>query len=472
MTPRERLKKANQSRSYLMLNWEYLRLGQNAAIVLVFLINQDLYFSENNLLTEDGYFYMTMAHMRDRILMEKDTQSRTVLQLKEEGFIDTDSRGCPSKRYFRINHDKIYNFLLQVKENPDNDFKCRKKRHSDFANCENREISKESISAKSAIQFSQNASLIKTNISKTKKESVSYYHASHDRLERPTSRVAPNNFEPNLNKKLTPKKEQPTRPTPVFRLKEKMPCPKVTKDIQEILDYWDSLGLKRRIPKTTTNSYAELVGFIRDLLNGTLFSAFKQNKTAIRKYSVGEVKSSLDNFALAVNNKDYFPMNKYFLETMSPSRFFYVKTEVYEDKKSYFLKFLIPPKKIAGSYMTAKKDNFPYVTNRLETWFKSTFAVVGIDGNFKKNDLVNCSIRLNNFYEANKDKLSNIQEHYGAVGIYEPINFLAKHLTMMFDKKLRNNPDNYSKITTSWLKNDITFDDDFPNYLKSERLMK
>ena len=471
MDPRKSLQETLQSQVFLMLNMKLLQyLGKNSALILAFLINKDLYFSENGMLTEDGYFYMTVNYMRDQVILEKDSQLRTIFKLKEKGFIDTDMRGSPPKRYFKINHTVIDEYLQQDLEGTDkylDSLKCRKNRNLKDANCENRDISKESISAKSDFQMSQKATLIKTNINKTKKESVYSYLASQDSLEQPTSRVAPIGRKPKINKET-----KPTRATPIFKLRDKMPCPRVTKEIQEILDHWNSLGLKRKIPKPTTSSYAELVGFIKDLLDGTLFSAFKYNKEAIRKYSVGEVKSSLNNFALAVNNKDYFPMNKYFLETMSPSRFFYIKTEVYEDRKSYFLKYLMPPKKIAGSYMTAKKDNFPYVTNRLETWFKSTFSVVGIDGNFKKNDLVNCSIRLNNFYETNKDKLSNIQEHYGAVGVYEPINFLAKHLTMMFDKKLRNNPNNYSKITTSWLKNDITFDDDFPNYLKSERLMK
>jgi hypothetical protein len=77
---------------------------------------------------------------------------------------------------------------------------------------------------------------------------------------------------------------------------------------------------------------------------------------------------------------------------------------------------------------------------------------------------------LQDFFETNKGKLF-LEDHYGAFNIYEPVNFLAKQLTRMFDKMLRENDGLYTIITTEWLKSPKTMAERFPSFLRSEQMM-
>lgn len=253
---------------------------------------------------------------------------------------------------------------------------------------------------------------------------------------------------------------------PVFKVKRLPPCPKVTKEIKEILDYWTELDLKKKIPSKDTYSYIELITFIEELLNGKLFSGFKKNKDVIRKYSVEEIKQGMKNFAIKALDKDYLPANKSLYQSISPQRFFYNKLLPREETKSMFLTSLLErPKKVSDQCFV--KNEYPFIVERLDVWYRKTLP----KNELVFADLIASSKRLASFYRTNMSKMPNIENHFDTIGVYEPIPFLTKHLTRMFDQMLRENPDLYNMISSSWLKSDKTFETRFPNYLKKLRIL-
>ena len=50
----------------------------------------------------EGWFYVTMAEIEEGINYKRTKQEKSVLTLKQKGYIDSVNKGLPLKKYFRI----------------------------------------------------------------------------------------------------------------------------------------------------------------------------------------------------------------------------------------------------------------------------------------------------------------------------------------------------------------------------------
>ena len=450
--------------SFLLVNRKlYRKIGLIPGCFLSLLIDKERYHNKNESLKEDDFFYETIESMETETSLTRYEQDIYIKKLLSLNLIETKLAGLPARRHFKIRYDTIQDILKAV---------CK-----ETANCEIPDTYEKTSEESNGTDCKTTANLFVADLQQTKTDkenssidTTSLCNTSNSVVCEPVKKTIKLRTTPLVIIPENPDKPDFTGLKPLIRVNRPQSHPKVTEEMKQILAHWQSKGFRRSIPGEDTNSYSDLVRFLQDLFDGILFVGFK-DRGVVRKYSVREVKLSIDNFWLAVFDKNYLPFNKAYVETMSITEFIYNRREVHEERKSPFLEYLSLPRRVTESKKLTAIDTLPAVTQRLEEWFMTTFGTVGIDGNFKRNDLIFTSRCLDTFYKNNKGKLTYMEDHYSAFNIYEPVNFLAKQLTRMFDKMLRENDGLFKLITTEWLKSPKTMEERLPAFLKSERMM-
>lgn len=100
------------TRNYISTNKILMKcLGLYEAVILGELCSEQDYFEENNLLTQDGYFYVTVAKLEDNTTLKEDVQRRTLKHLCTKGIIDVQYKGLPKQRFIKINEQKLIEIL-------------------------------------------------------------------------------------------------------------------------------------------------------------------------------------------------------------------------------------------------------------------------------------------------------------------------------------------------------------------------
>lgn len=95
------------SSSFLTVNMAIAKqVGNDAAILLAELASSQVYFENNEMLT-DGMFFETVELIEDRTNLTKYQQSKAVKVLEETGILKTKLKGIPAKRYFAVDGEKI-----------------------------------------------------------------------------------------------------------------------------------------------------------------------------------------------------------------------------------------------------------------------------------------------------------------------------------------------------------------------------
>jgi hypothetical protein len=447
--------------SFLMINKNLINgIGLPPAVFLSLLIDKDYFHTNNQSLTEDGFFYETINNSERELSLSRHEQDTCVRTLLEKNLIITALKGLPARRHFKILYENVTAILTQV---------CKETANREIPDTS--EKTDGSVCRKSTNLFVRHPQQYKTNIIKqTNVITVPQQASLVEVLAEPSTSIV---LHPRKKIRLRttpfPAEEEPEPRKPFIPKRTKMPCPIPKPQALRIIEYWKSKGFKRDIPDRKTSAYSEIIIYLHGILDGTLFSYFK-NKEADRKYSAQEVEESINNFALAVFNMDYFPIDKSFVTKVTLSRFLYNKQTAFEDKKSLFLNYLKKPRKVISIHQASEiKDEMPYITAILENWFRGTFQ--NVDGNFKKSDLVLTSILMKKFYEENKNRLS-IEDHFDSFRYKEPIPFLVDQLTRMFDREFRNNDSLVKIFTTEWLKSERTMTERFPEFLRSQRMLR
>lgn len=280
----------------------------------------------------------------------------------------------------------------------------------------------------------------------------------------------------NINRNVELKIEDEPEPVkPRIPKLPKMPVPKKSSEVYEVLDYWQRSGFP--VHKENSNSEIKAVNHIYALLDGSLFRYFK-DKGVIRKYSVREIKLSIDNLATSAFNINYMPEKpeiKLFFQRMPLCNFFYNPQKGRDEDKSLFLKNLFSkPKLVSESKFHLATDTTPRVTKILLNWYKNNFGnkINGPVPTSDVNKCVYCGKTLKQFYEDNKSKLV-IGDYFKRIyGQHDEVSFLAVQLTRALDKELRENDSLFSVFHLGWLSSEKTVTDRLPKFLKSENMMK
>lgn len=112
------------SNNFITFNRDLAKLvGLEAAIMLGELASEQSYWMARDGL-EDGYFFSTLENIEDKTTLSRKKQDKAIKMLKDKGIIQVKVRGCPAKRYFKINEYWVLRLLSgevaeDVPENPD-----------------------------------------------------------------------------------------------------------------------------------------------------------------------------------------------------------------------------------------------------------------------------------------------------------------------------------------------------------------
>lgn len=157
------------SDNYIPVNKTFIKsFGLAEAVLLGELCSEYTYWENEDKLVDD-MFYCSAAKLEDRTGLSQYQQRSAIQSLKNAGILETSLKGCPATKYFKINSDKLFNFLttsskktaqLDVKKlQPSNNINIKKENKKDI-------ISKDIISVqKPEFEFG-----------KPKEKKLSLYH--------------------------------------------------------------------------------------------------------------------------------------------------------------------------------------------------------------------------------------------------------------------------------------------------------
>lgn len=97
-----------RSSNYWTLNKTLVqKLGIETAFLLTNLIE-----AEHMMKAKDGWFFQTIEKLEKVSTLSRYKQEKCIEKLREEGLIDVEVKGLPAKRYFRINNQRLSEFVL------------------------------------------------------------------------------------------------------------------------------------------------------------------------------------------------------------------------------------------------------------------------------------------------------------------------------------------------------------------------
>lgn len=109
------------SSKYIIVNKDLIQmLGLNEAIILGELCSEYSYWANINKLEEDEYFYSTRENIQKNTGINAHFQRIAIKKLEEKGIINTKKKGIPCKTYYKIDEEKVIEYLKKVRLLPEN----------------------------------------------------------------------------------------------------------------------------------------------------------------------------------------------------------------------------------------------------------------------------------------------------------------------------------------------------------------
>ena len=109
------------SSKYIIVNKDLIQiLGLNEAIILGELCSEYSYWDNINKLEENEYFYSTRENIQKNTGINAHFQRIAMKKLEEKGIINTKKKGIPCKTYYRIDEEKVIEYLKKAQLLPEN----------------------------------------------------------------------------------------------------------------------------------------------------------------------------------------------------------------------------------------------------------------------------------------------------------------------------------------------------------------
>lgn len=216
--------------------------------------------------------------------------------------------------------------------------------------------------------------------------------------------------------------------------------PIITEDVKLIMDYW--MECKLHMPKKETKSYINSINSIKNLLSGKTFGV---------KYTIEEIKQSIDNFANSAYNPECEPLSidkKKKLQSL-PIGDFIRSYQGY----SYFEDYL------KKSPKTLIEDKFPEITKSLKKIYsEEVFGTVNKTYETEQeNTFRKASKKLKQFISEN---ITRWNDYMVPKTDYDEAMLLWASIKYDF-----MGSDNFSCVTPNWLISNKTFEHRLPAFL-------
>jgi len=462
---RETLLSTMRIGGYIMTNKKVIEnVGLSAASFLAVLMDKDFYFADIGKQTEDGYFYETIEHMEKITKLNRYDQDLLIQILKKNNFIQTDLRGLPARRHFKILYDTIGTSVKQV---------CK-----DSANCEIPTTYEESVNGTvcktTANLFADILQQEITNNIKNKSILIPKGTRGENPPQVKTIKLREANKTLNIVDTSVPLMARPEGAKPRFsKIHHKIKRPIATFVIQQIIDYWIAKGLPGH--KEDSKAFDQAVIFISKALAGTLLEDYLDHRWHNYYFSVDSIKRAIDNFYLAAFDNRYEPLSlntKQRLQSIRLKDFLFNRHSADDRYKSHLFLYVSKPKLASESKFLAMKDDHAFCTKLVNEWYHQEFGgVVTEVSRSQQNSMILVGRKLEEFIATHKDKLQ-MDEGMQIYGNRNPLNFLAGQLLRCASKMLRENDGLRAIFKPSWLISENMLSDRFVYFLKSERMLK
>ena len=96
------------------------KIGFQASGLLSELLALEDHYILNETILDNNWFKATPTFIVKRIGMTEKEQKKAVEVLLKNGFIECNNIGNPSARHFRMNHEKIIDFMVKLYEEEEN----------------------------------------------------------------------------------------------------------------------------------------------------------------------------------------------------------------------------------------------------------------------------------------------------------------------------------------------------------------
>ena len=111
MTSEQYVKAYLSQDAYFTINKYFIKqLGLVETALLSLLLDRQTLFSQQGK-TEDGWFYCTNQHFQDTLNLGRKTVDTALANIEQQHLIETQRKGLPAKKYFRVSFDAIKNIM-------------------------------------------------------------------------------------------------------------------------------------------------------------------------------------------------------------------------------------------------------------------------------------------------------------------------------------------------------------------------
>lgn len=113
MTSEQYVKAYLAQDAYLVVNKAFVQtLGLTETVLLSLLLDRHTYFSQTNQ-TDNGWFYCTNEYLQTTLHLGRKFVDGALKVLETAHLIETQRKGLPAKKYFRITFDNIKNLMAE-----------------------------------------------------------------------------------------------------------------------------------------------------------------------------------------------------------------------------------------------------------------------------------------------------------------------------------------------------------------------
>jgi hypothetical protein len=116
----KKMKSILNQTSWWPINKEFTRaFGIDVSVYIMDLSGKQEYFSNNNKLDEEGFFFNTKKDIQADTTLSPYQQDKALKVLKDFGFVETKLEGMPAKVHYKVNVERLNEAILYLHNNPE-----------------------------------------------------------------------------------------------------------------------------------------------------------------------------------------------------------------------------------------------------------------------------------------------------------------------------------------------------------------
>lgn len=355
--------------------------GPSKACYITKLYDWYRYLYQKKLLEKDGWFYIEQERIANDTGIPPKTQTAHIDYFTKIGVLDAERRGIPYRNYYRINTIKLAG-ILYCQEKPQNTSTI--------------DAETTSILTPKGSQYIINSNNKTQNTCSSIEELRSSLESQDIGAEQPSVPLKDTSSVQMEGEQTIPRKRfnRPPKLTteqlntaivdtfnnahPEKTKKPEEALKVIPGETQELLEHWTGHGFRLPDPQRAPKTYNKTIRAIRKLRDGCFIPG--EN----RKFSYGEIKDTIDKFALLVFNPGYGPSQVIKDQLSQKSLLDFIYCSHARGTRSWFLKCHDEPIQEKNDAKLVPNKH-PEVANRIKKYY-CQYVLAGFNKRFSENE--------------------------------------------------------------------------------------